>query len=138
MPHVPTHQLISVTDSGVAKNVTGAEVHAPLGTRGVHCFLKVKKADLVVGDTLDAKVQCSFDGGASWGDVAAFDQFTGTTPPRNIVTGHEFFGTVEIDPFDEALSAGVERQVFGPLWRCKYTIAGVSPDFSFEVWASFH
>jgi hypothetical protein len=85
------------------------------------------QANLVYGSggtTIDAWVQTSLDGGATWTDVANFHLTTSSA--RKIVNLSSLTPeTTQVTPTDGSLSANTAQDgVIGSLWRVKYTTTG--------------
>jgi len=70
--------------------------------------------------------------GAVWLDVIHFTQILGNGAAvqlyNKIVPGVDqaFFDS------EVALAADAKRHIIGDLWRCRWVIAGITPDFMFD------
>ncbi len=100
-------------------------------------YVNFKKNELVVGDLLDVYIEVSYDGGLTVGDIIHWLQQTGTTALSRRVLGIAPFGATDSSIATNALAAGAEIVHLAPMYRARWVVAGVSPDFDFEVWGSF-
>lgn len=85
------------------------------------------------GTTADAWVQTSFDGGATWTDVANF-HFT-TSSARFIFNLSALTPvTTQYAPTDGTLAANTAKDgIIGSMWRVKYTTVGTYAGTTMEV-----
>lgn len=125
-----------VLSASAAKTATGqsAAVKLPYSFTAVTFELDLTAAATVVGDTLDVTIQTKSDQ-TNWLDVVHFTQAVGNGGAKRFLATLTTGVNQTMYETGTALAAGSVRNVWGDEWRVSWVIAGVSPSFTFSVWA---
>jgi len=111
-----------------------AAVKLPYEFKAVTFELDLTAAATVVGDTLDVTIQTKVDQ-VNWIDACHFTQAVGNGGAKRFLTTLATGINQAMYEVGTALTAGSVRNVWGDEYRVSWVIAGVSPSFTFSVWA---
>lgn len=113
--------LFSGTVTTASASVNGSAVSLDDAQACVTFMLSVTAAAAAVGDTLDAKVQTTFDG-ANWFDVCWFTQVLGNGGAKSFVMKISATEPQVLFAPATSLTAGNVRHVIGSQWRVNYAL----------------
>lgn len=130
----------TVLSSGARTATAGTNssaVKLPNAPNGYAFVLNVTAAATDVGDTLDAKVQTTLDGGTTWTDVCYFTQCLGNGGAKTHIGKVAANGSQTMFENGTALTAGNVRNLLGDEYRVRYVIvdANANGGFTFSVTA---
>lgn len=117
---------------------TGSAVELKAAWTYLGVELIVTAAAAAVGDTLNVYLQQSIDDGTNWDDVASFTQVLGNGGVLAHIASILRAGGLSAGEMHQAtdatLAAGTIRaQISARKFRIKWTIAGATPNFTFQV-----
>jgi hypothetical protein len=128
----------TVTTASASVNGTAAALDDALDISAVILQLSVTAAAAAAGDTLDVKVQTSFDGTA-WIDVCWFTQLLGNGGVKTFLAKLSATEPQTMFATSTALTAGNIRHLIGTQWRVNYALVdggAHGQSFTFAVTAT--
>jgi len=103
--------------------------------------LIVSAAAAAAGDTLNVRIQRSYDGGTTYDDFVSFTQVLGNGGAKAFIAEWSVYPTAESEMRapTQALAAGgvIQGGPMGEQLKITWTIAGSTPNFTFTVLAEF-